>query len=262
MRRFIRHTIEAILVSMMFATAAEAQFRSIGGFGSGSMGGSSLGSMGGGIGSFGGSGFGSSAFGSSSLGNRGFGSSSFGSSGLGGVGSFGSSSSMSMGAGGGFGSTGTMGSGQAGQNFVGRSSSDFTSAMNQLNRGGQQFLQRFGQIMNRGGQGNRGASQQENALPPVQVRLDVAFDYAPATPSVVASSVNARLDKAFAHRNIARPEVTMVGDTVVLRGVAASESQRLVIERLVAMEPGVAAVENQMTVVPAPTEETLPAKDN
>lgn len=263
----------AMLLSM--PGIADAQMRSGGGFGGGGFGGGGLGgsSFGGGMGqsgmgsSFGGSGFGSSAFGSSSsLGNRGFGSSGFGSGGIGG-GGFGGSSPMGMGSGfgsGGMGGMGggMMGTGQGGENFVGRSGSDFTSAMNQMNRNGQQFMQQFGQAMNRGGRGgrnNRGGSQQENVLPPVRVQLDVAFDHTPTAPPVVAANVRARLERILSARNVARPEVTVVGDTVVLRGVAANDSQRMVIGRLVAMEPGVRSVENQMTVAPAPTEESLPA---
>ena len=87
---------------------------------------------------------------------------------------------------------------------------------------------------------------------PVRVQLNVAFDHPQVQPTVVATAVRGRLEKLLARRNIAAPEVEIVGDTVVLRGVAPSESQRLVIEKLVSLEPGVCAVENQMTVAQEP----------
>jgi hypothetical protein len=54
------------------------------------------------------------------------------------------------------------------------------------------------------------------------------------------------------------PEIEFVGDTVVLRGIVNSESDRLVLERLISMEPGVGEVDNQLTVGEATSSE-LPA---
>jgi hypothetical protein len=51
---------------------------------------------------------------------------------------------------------------------------------------------------------------------------------------------------------MAQPAVTMEGDTAVLRGVAASESERLVLEKLVMLEPGVRQVRNEMVVTAPP----------
>lgn len=263
----------SILIAFFFSAAVvQAQSRGggMGGMGSSGFGssmgsglGGGMGGMGGGFGnSFGGGGFGSSAFGAnSSLGNRGFGSSGFG---IGGMGGMGGMSTSGFGSGFGTGGlSGGAGMGQGGENFVGRSSSDFSGALNQMNRNGQQFMQQFGQMMNRGrGNRNRGGSQQENERPPVLVQLDVAFDHTPTAPTVVATNVQTRLERILASRNVAVPQVSFVGDTVILRGTAVNESQRMVIERLVAMEPGVGAIENQMTVAPAPTEETLPVTGN
>jgi BON domain len=218
--------------------------------GGGSMGmGSSMG--------MGGSGFGggTSSFGSgmSSFGS-GFGSSSFGSG-------FGSGSGTG-GFGSGFGSSGLGGTGQSAfgnnsqnGNFIGRDSADMTSVFNQLGRNSNQFFQQMNRNMSRGGnRGNRNTSQEQNAAPPVRVRLDVAFDRPVLRPTAVVTAVRGRLEKVLVNHNITAPDVELKGDTVVLRGVAASESQRLVIEKLVSLEPGVLAVDNQMTVAPAATE--------
>ena len=57
----------------------------------------------------------------------------------------------------------------------------------------------------------------------------------------------------------AAPNVELVGDTVVLTGVAANESQRLVIEKLVMLEPGVMSVDNRMTLAVEPPVESVPS---
>jgi len=203
-----------------------------------------------GAGGFGG-GFGSSGLGASGFGSSGFGGG-FGSSGFGG-GGFGSS-----GFGSGFGSSGFGGSGfnqnsfgnnqQGGQNFVGRDSSDMASVFNQLGRNSNQFFRQLNRTLGGNRNQRNNSSQGDNAALLVRVRLDVAFDHPQVRPTAVATAIRGRLDTILAGRNIVMPEVEMDGDTVVLRGVAPSESQRLVIEKLVSLEPGVAEVVNQMTV--------------
>jgi hypothetical protein len=42
--------------------------------------------------------------------------------------------------------------------------------------------------------------------------------------------------------------LTMAGDTVVVRGVATDENERAVIGQLIALQPGVGDVQNEMTV--------------
>ena len=179
----------------------------------------------------------------------------------GGMGGFGSGSGMGgFGSGmGGFGTSSLGGTGQSSfgnnsqnGNFVGRDSADMTSVFNQLGRNSNRFFQQMNRNMSRGGnRGNRSTSQEQNAAPPVRVRLDVAFDRPVVRPAAMATTVHTRLSAVLAQRKFTVPDVEVVGDTVVLRGVAPSESQRLVIEKLVSLEPGVAAVDNQMTVAPA-----------
>jgi osmotically-inducible protein OsmY len=188
------------------------------------------------------SGFGSGGFGSGGLGSSGFGSGGLGSSGLGGSG-FGTSGQ----GGSGFGQNSLGNNQQGGQNFVGRDSGDMASVFNQLGRNSNQFFQQLNRSMG-GGRNQQGNSQQDNAALLVRVRLDVAFDHPRSQPTVVATAVRGRLETVLAGRSIVAPEVEMNGDTVVLRGVAPSESQRLMIEKLVSLEPGVADVDNQMTV--------------
>jgi BON domain len=228
--------VTALLLAIPATSVAQGN-RSLGGQnGGGNSFGSSLGGSGSSFGS--GLGGGGSSFGSgmgSGMGGSGFGSgmgsgmSGFGNSGLGGLGG-----------------TGTTNQ-QGNQGFIGRDNSEMTSIFNQLGRNSNQFFQQMNRNMGRGNR-NRNTSQEENAALAVRVRLDVAFDRPQAQPAAVGTAVRGRLDKLLTRRNIATPSVEVVGDTVVLRGVAKSESQRLVIEKLVSLEPGVMSVENQMTV--------------
>jgi hypothetical protein len=246
-----RTSLLLLAVAIVFACAASSAFAQRGGTGggmggmSGGMGGmsSGLGGMGGMSGMSGGMGGMSGMSGmSGGMGGMGGG---MGMSGMsGGMGGFGSSGMGGMGQSG-------MGMGQQGnQGFIGRDTQDMTSIFNQLGRNSNQFMQQLNRSMGRGNRGNRNTSQEQNAVLPVRVRLDVAFERVPIAPTVVATNVRGRLEQVLTRRKITAPEVEMVGETAVLRGVAASESQRLVIEQLVLLEPGVMSVDNQMTVAP------------
>ena len=144
--------------------------------------------------------------------------------------------------------------------FVGRDSSDMANVFRQMGRSSNQFFQQLNRTMGRGGRGRNNSSDEENAALAVRVRLDVAFDQPQIQPSIVANKVRTRLTSSLSRRNIVAPEVELAGNTVVLRGVAQSESQRMVIEQLAKMEPGVFAVDNQMTVAdPSDSQPSAPA---
>lgn len=256
----LKYPVFATLLLCVSVLPARAQSRGFGQSGLG--GGSAFGS------GFGGGGFGSSGFGSSGFGG-GFGGSGFGGGGMGGFGSGFGGSGFGSGMGGfgssGFGSNGfgqnSFGNNQQGnQNFIGRDSGDMANVFNQLGRNSNRFFQQMNRAMSRGNRNrNRQGSQGENPAPPVRVRLDVAFDHPPMQPAALATAVETRLERVLTQRAIAAPEVEIVGDTVVLRGVAPSESQRLVIEKLVSLEPGVTSVDNQMTVDQSSSSPAVPA---
>jgi hypothetical protein len=206
-------------------SSAFSGMRGMGGMGGTSAFGGGFGGMGGGMGGFGQSGFGGSAFGGSAFGgNQGFGGGMYG---------------------------GNMG----GQNFVGRDSGDMNSVMSQMGRAGTQFFNNMNRNMS-SGRNNRNRQQpeetSENTPPTVRIRLEVGFPQAPVAPSQLATSLRSRLTRLAVDHNLGRPQVVVEGDTVVLRGVAESESQSAVLAQLIAMEPGVRAVRNEMTVAGAP----------
>jgi hypothetical protein len=222
-------------------------------FGSSGIGSSSFGRMGSSFGRFGSSGFGSSAFGSG-----GFGSSSFGSGGFGGSGTFGSSGFGS----GGFGNS-TFGSNSGGQTFIGRDSGDMANVWSQLGQAGTQYFNQMNRAMSRS---NTASTQQvttnvEHVPQPMRIKLQVAFTPSRPSPAALEQTIQTRLGRILSVQNIVPPQVTMVGDVAVLQGAAASESQRLVLEKLVALEPGVRAVRNEMTVGPPSATGSLPATD-
>jgi hypothetical protein len=253
----------AILFSAV--STADAQMRSGGmggfgssgfgssGFGSGGFGRSGMGGMGIGGGGFGssgfGSGFGGSGFGSG-FGGGGFGSSGFGSSGFGNRGGFGSS---------GFGGSG-FGSGQygGGQAFVGRDAADMQNTFMQSNRASTQFFRNMNRQMSRNNRDNRKAVTVQNPPQPMRVDVQVAFTAPQPTPAAVATRLQARLAKILTDHKMSQPTILMEGDTAVLRGLAASESEAEVISQLVALEPGVRAVRNEMTVPGAVSEAIVP----
>ncbi|HEY3395330.1 MAG TPA: BON domain-containing protein, partial [Lacipirellulaceae bacterium] len=206
-------------------------------------------------------GFGATQFGS------GFGSSGmsgFGSSGMGGMNSFGSSGFGSSFGGGGMGGMsgfgmqgmgGMNGGAMGGQNFVGRDSGDMNAVMTQMGRAGTQFFNTMSQNVR--GRNNRNrqqpaADQGENERPAMRIRLEVGFTAPRPAPSALATNIQTRIARLAVDHSLGQPQVFVEGDTVVLRGVADSESQRLVLANLIALEPGVRAVRNEMTVAGAP----------
>jgi hypothetical protein len=211
----------------------------MGGFGGGGFGSSGFGSGGMGSGGFGSSGFGSGGFGSGGMGSSGFGNSGMGRSG------FGNS---------GFGNSGFGGGqyGGGGQNFVGRDATDMQATFGQASRAQTQFFNNMNRQMSRG---NRNRNQQKTTTnAPQQLRMQVKATFAatPRSNTVVAEQIRTRLTKIAATRGMTPPLFTMQGDTAVLSGTAASDSERMVLGQFVAMEPGVREVRNEMTVAGEP----------
>lgn len=223
----------AALVAILLAPAEGLAQNRSGGLG----GGSSLGTS-----SFGGSGFGASSFGSSSFGSSSFGSSGFGGSGFGGSGgsSFGQS---------GFG--GTNASGAA--TFVGRGAETLF-----VGRGAglQQLNTNTGQTRSSRSGGNKGSGSSDTRRPEVRVRLV-------ASPELLASVARPKLDPRSVTRlrnrsGLAGVSISNVDGVTRLEGVVATDSQRRLAEKLLAIEPGVGPIDNRLQLA-ATVEEIPPA---
>ena len=249
-----------IALAICFVSDAAAQRSGSSGFGSSGFGSSSgfgggMSGMGGGMG---GSGFGSSSgFGGGGMGGMGGGMGGrggMGGSGMGGSG-FGSSGFGSSG----FGGSGGMGSGQygGGQSFVGRDAADMQGTFMQSNRASTQFFNNMNRQMSRNNRDKKPVTAQ-NPPQPMRMEVRVAFAAPQHTPTVVETRLQNRLTKILTDHNMTQPDVVMQGDTAVISGVAASDHERQVIGQLVALEQGVRAVRNEMTVAGAVIEEVPP----
>jgi hypothetical protein len=260
----------AAALALGLSSALAQQFGGGGGNGGFGGGGGGFGGSGGG---FGGSGGGFGGGGNFGSGTSGF--SGFGGSGFGGGSNFGGSFGNAFGSNG-FGSGGGGGGGQGfgqgmnggqggqgGQQFIGRSDSDTQAMMKALGKNSNQFFQQMNRTLGQANRGKQANQQKANATLPVRVKLNVTFATAPPQSSALATALHGHIDKLLIARKITAPEIEVDGDTVVLRGTAESDNQRLVIEKLVSLEPGVYQVSNQMTVAgSSPADSTPPPAGN
>jgi hypothetical protein len=269
-----RNFIAAFVFLLTVAASSFAPAQRFGGLGTSGFGSSGFGGSGLGSSSFGnsfGSSLGGSGFGSSSFGNSGFGSSGFGASGLGssfgsgfgGMGGFGNSGFGGNSFGNSVGGQGMGNSYGGGQNFVGRDPSDMARTFNQMGQASTQFFNSMNRSMSRNNNSQTAAedAKVENVKPEMRVQLQVAFTPPRPAQAVFVNNIRTRLSKVLAPQQIVVPQLTMEGDVAVIRGVAATESQRLVLQNLVALEPGVREVRNEMTVAGATATAASPARN-
>ena len=236
-RRLIAISAAIALVSTSGVSLAQNR----GGMGGSGMGGSAFSGGGMGGGGFGGSGIGGSGgfgggMGSGGMGGSGFGGSGFGNSGFGGgQSSFGNS---------GFGNTSGYG-GQ--QNFVGRDATDMQATFGQMGKASTQFFNNMNRNMRNSSRRSTKKTVQ-NPAQPTRVAVKVAFDTPRPSSEQAVRDIRTRLAKLLAANHMSQPTLNMEGDTVVLSGTAASENERDVISQLLAIEPGVRNVRNEMTI--------------
>ena len=176
-----------------------------------------------------GGGLGTGSFGQGGLGQGGLGSSGFGGTGFGGQTGFGQ---------GGF--------GQSNSGFVGRDSSEVTSMFQNMARQGQQFMNRVERSINRNSRNTRDTG--ETTQQQVRVKLKVGFTPPAASTSPMTTAMGERLGKVLAGREVVNLGVLQDGSRITLTGVATSDFERRLVEQLVAQQPGITGVTNQMTV--------------
>jgi len=88
-----------------------------------------------------------------------------------------------------------------------------------------------------------GYSQQEPA-----VSLNLSLDLQPRTPEKVNHGLSSQLARTGRLQSLSPVVVSVRGDTLVLRGAVATQHDRDLAEQLMRLEPGVARVENELTV--------------
>jgi osmotically-inducible protein OsmY len=105
-------------------------------------------------------------------------------------------------------------------------------------------MRRFGQGQGQGAQGGR------SNTPTMRSEYKVAFDYAALPPSKLSSTVAQRLADTPAIRMHSPIQVEMQGRTAVLRGVVATEHDRVLAEQMARLEAGIEQVQNEIVVGP------------
>lgn len=214
-------------------------------------------SLGGGASSFGGSsmGGGQSAFGGSSLGQSGFGQSSFGQSGFGQSG-FGQSG-MGQSAFGSGQQTSAFGAQSGNPAFIGRGAADIASMFGGAANQTGQTTQRSQRA---GGGNNRNSSDSSSSTRP-EVRVTVTaspelqrFVAANRAPAAVT---NSNVSRALTRRGMNGVNFVTEDGVAILDGTVANAADKLLAEKLAAIEPGVRRVDNRL-VIQAEAEEIFP----
>lgn len=128
--------------------------------------------------------------------------------------------------------------------FVGRDSSDTGAIFEALNQSGNQFLNRLERSFSGRNRG-RGSNQSTDTPPPIRVKLKLGF-----TPQVAAVSDSAveRLTQLVSERGFGSVRLAGRRGAVVIDGEVASEGDRRMLARLARLEPGVARVDNRLTI--------------
>jgi len=101
-----------------------------------------------------------------------------------------------------------------------------------------------------GGAGNASA-QAKKLIRPI-VRPDIEFER--ASPAAIATNAQSRLSRIPLPKKLRSVISSVEGETIVLRGEVATESEKRMVERLVKLEPGIDLVRNEVTVRTNPLE--------
>lgn len=92
---------------------------------------------------------------------------------------------------------------------------------------------------------------------PIRVQLRPSFNAPQLDSRQVAVTLQSNITKALDLQGLVAPRVELNNGTATVSGLVPSERERTVIERMIAMQPGVTRVENQLTVDPfAPESES------
>jgi osmotically-inducible protein OsmY len=137
---------------------------------------------------------------------------------------------------------------------VGGARVNLGNLQNLMNRSRQNtFNQQQAQRAARGAVGSQGQS-------PVPIRLSLGFQPQPVSTPRLTATLTQRLTSVPALPSANQIRLEMAGQTVVLRGTVASEDERQLAEGLVRLEPGVAAVRNELVVAAPPESLPTPAE--
>ena len=104
-----------------------------------------------------------------------------------------------------------------------------------------QFFTNMNKSMSRGNKNNKnGSGNSQNQPQPMRMEVKVAFTPTMPSNDEVATRIQTRLTKILTDHHMTQPIVTVQGDTAVISGTAASDSERQTIAQLVSLESGCA----------------------
>ena len=138
--------------------------------------------------------------------------------------------------------------------FVGRDAEDVRTGFESMSGGERRGMMMDMMIenLNEMRDSRRRWREQQNAPPPIRVRLQPAFDLPVASPVAAAIKLQTNLTRTLQARGVVSPQVEIAGRTAFLRGSVATAHDRELAERLASFEPGVSRVENLLTVQAPP----------
>jgi hypothetical protein len=135
------------------------------------------------------------------------------------------------------------------QSFVGSSGEDVRQMFERMGANSDQMVQQLERANNRRDRRDQNEAR-ENQAPPVRVKLKLGFDQPITSSSAVPAAISRQFTQiaATTNKQLATPGIEVREGVVTLTGIATSASDRLLIEKLVSIEPGVKRVVNKMTV--------------
>lgn len=114
------------------------------------------------------------------------------------------------------------------------------------------------------GQNNRNQDPNAQQVDPrtlYRTQLNVAFAHASAAVPVVVQKLQARYTNTRWIQQVQPIRVTLEGSTAILQGTVVTAHDRDLAEQLALLEPGVAAVQNELTIAAAPEPLPLPPQE-
>ncbi len=100
----------------------------------------------------------------------------------------------------------------------------------------------------RGGFGNQNQNNQNQNQTMLRAAVKLGFSYAGPSSSARSQQLNARLARIPLPANVSGVQVEMQGRTAVLRGEVATSADAQLVERLLALEPGIDSVQNELVL--------------
>jgi hypothetical protein len=151
--------------------------------------------------------------------------------------------------------------------FVGAEAADVPQMLDETQTNGRNARSsQYSRTQRRGTTSRRGSSQPgrssqrnqasrygQSANPEFRATLTLGFQYAPEVSDGLGRDVQACLARVPAFASGSAVRVSVKDNVVVLEGVVASKSDVAMALQMVALEPGVAKIDNRLTVAAGPT---------